>query len=70
MWEKQRQSSAVMDFVLQYLYSESLETLEAPLTSKAPELQLTRSEVSRTTWRGLEEKKVVTIETGLEKQRK
>lgn len=64
MGEAQRQSSAVMDFVLQYLYSESLETLEAPLTRKAPELQLTRSEVSRTTWRGLEQKKVVTIEIG------
>lgn len=59
-----------MDFVSQYLYSESLETLEAPLTRKDSELLLARSTVSRTTGRGLEKKRVVTIETGLERQRK
>lgn len=59
-----------MDFASQYLYSESLETLEAPLTRKDSELLLARSTVNRTTGRGLEKKRVVTIETGLERQRK
>lgn len=59
-----------MDFVSQCLYSETLETLEAPLTRKDSELLLAISTVNRTTWRGLEKKKVVTIETGLERQRK